>query len=469
MSERIYNTDKVFDQIGLKNEQQYDRIDVFVDIANKNNVWAIVYYTDYRKNKKISKKDIIKFANYNEMITFVRSNFNGYELNHQVDYLKRKIYLHDVDYINMDYYLHEGKPHLNYIELNYKEYVNGDYHIRKMSIARKYEKIFFDIIKNNEKSKSKEFSTKDLVNIIDVNNIRKDKHNTKMFDKKEEKNDVFIIPKIRSKRRETHIRNLKIAISVASLSVILASGYNLIKNKKPEPDIISQKNFSISARDISIHHNEGKAGLIIEKLMDNNYSNVFDDDLEYVVNYIKEVENSNYDKNNSLSLFNYTDYFGDRIIINHPEILNIKGAKHVLNMIETLYNSCFKTINGVTTINQRSAKKYLDYVLSLTFMYDTTVDIRSSGQVPMKTQSIASDYATKEEISEYNKYPLILKYIILNQLHSVLYHDDYTVTSKPSNYFKSLDKEALINEVKVQIESVFDQMKHNCNNNQKSM
>lgn len=465
MSNRIYNNDRVVDKIGLTNEIKYDKIDVFVDKSNKDNVWGIVYYTEFRRNKPFLKQEIRKFSSFNDMITFVRSNFNGYELNHQVDYGKRHIFMHDVDYINIDYYLHEGKPHLNYLDLNYKEYINGNFHIRKIRLPKEYEEMLLQIIKRSQKLESSKYNSH-LINTIDVY-AKSDKKRENALSVRDqiEKRAMELRNISRSKKREARIKNLKVYVAGVSLiSLLTVSGITIIKeNKVDKMDIVTQKNTTISLRDMNVLLNKDKAGAIINDLMDNNYENVDNDSLKFVVDYIKEIENSNYDYNSSTTNFNYTDYFSYKILENHPEMLSVADAKMVLEKIEKLYNRCFNNLGQEVFINQSEVNTYIDYVASLTFMYDVNVDLRGSNQVVMNNQSITSRYATQKEIATYNNYPYILKYIILNQLKNIIYHSEYQVVSRPSNYFKGLDKEDLMNETSRKMELVLQELKNHCN------
>ena len=465
MSNKIYNTDKVENKIGLKGEIRYDKIDVFIDLTNKDNTWGIVYYTEYKRNKPILKREIKKFSNFNEMIIFVKTNFNGYELNHPVDYHKRQVFIHNVDYINIDYYLHEGTPHLNYLELNYKEYINGDYHIRKLRLPKEYEDMCINILKVNKKVNSNIKYDSRLINTIDVNT----KNNSKLsFEDSVKKRTIELNKKSKIQRKSNRIKNLKVIISIASLTTILTGiGYGLVKNSKYKPDVITQKNQALTIRDIGISLNKDKASKIIDNLMDNNYEEVTLDELQYTLDFIKEVENSNYDNNKSINLFNYDDYFNDKLIVNNSDNYNIQEITSVLKKIEKLYEQCFSLVDNELFIKRSGFNEYIDYVGSLTFMYDTVVDVRKSKQVPMDNQSITSKYATQKEIEIYNNYPLILKYIILKQLKTIISHSNYEIKNRPSYYFKGLDKNSLLEEVSNKMDIVVSQLKKKCSDNVK--
>ena len=464
MSNRVYNTDRVEDKIGLKGVKKYNKIDVFADLKNNDNVWGIVYYAEYKRNKPLLKREIMHFNNYNEMIKFVKSNFNGYELNHYVDYTKRQIFIHNVDYININYYLHEDKPHLNYLELNYKEYINGDYHIRKITLPRECEDMLIGILKVNKKINSNIKYDSRLVNTINVNV----KNNNKLpFEDSVKKRAEELRQQSKIQRKNNRIKNLKIIISIASLATILTgAGYEMVKNNNTYTnDIIIQKNTSLSVSDISISLNKNKAGKIIDSLMNNDYEDVSLDELQYVLDFIKKVDSSNYDNNNSINLFNYSDYFNDKLMINNKDNYNVQEITSVLNKIEKLYEQCFGIIGNNLFIRKDNFSEYINYVGSLTFMYDTIVDVRGSGEVPINNQSITSRYATKNEIEMYNNYPLILKYIILKQLRTVISYSDYEVKNRPSYYFKGLDKDSLIEEVSKKMDIVVSQLRQKCEYN----
>ena len=469
MSNRVYNTDKVENKIGLPGVVKYDKIDVFVDQTNKNNVWGIVYYTEYYKNKPIVKEKIVAFTDFNDMIRFVKSNFDSYEMNHRVDYSERHIFFHNVDYLGIDYYMHEGKPNLNYIELKYKEYINGDYQSRKRRFTKEYEKMFLHIVKVNKKLVENTTTNNLVVNTIDVYA----KPSKKLLQENSLKENLGIINQERNRRRRVsqvtknknqRIKNLRILISTVALGTILVGGgYKIVKDISTyKREFIVQNRPAITATDIDIYLHKSRANDIIANLMDNNYEDVSSEDLNYILEFIHKVENSNYDRNNSTTMFNYTEYFSSKIYESNQNIIWEVNSDNVLSKIEKLYNDSFTFENNKLTIKKDNLKKYIDYVASLTFMYDTIVDNRGSDEVPMDTQSIFSIYANKVEIEAYNKFPLILKYTILNQLKAVLQHVEYQVTTRPSYYFKDLDKSSLINEVTSIMENTAESLKYYC-------
>lgn len=476
MSNRIYNTDKVENKIGLPGQIKYDKIDVFIDQNNQNNLWGIVYYTEYKKNKPIVKEQIIDFVNFKEMVYFIKTNFDGYELNNNVEYRNRHIFFHNIDYINVDYYLYEGKPNLNYIELNYKEYVNNGIHNMKKNFSKEYENMFLHHIKVSKHLVENSTTNVNVMNIIDVNakpekNIReKERESLKIhlpLDARIKKRQME--KEIAETRKKKRIKNLKIVVSSVTLGTILiGGGYKLYKDSSTyKREFITQNNPAITMRDINIHINKDRANEIVDSLVNNNYKDISGDILKFVLEYIKEVENSNYDQNNSTSFLNYTEYFSSKLLENNMDIRTQLVADQVLSKIENLYNNSFKIIDNHLFVNKEGLNKYIDYVASLTFMYDTVVDRRDSGQVSMNTQSIASKYAKKNEIETYNKFPSILKYIILNQLKTALNHTDYRVTDRPSYYFGGLDKGDLIRVINDKMDIIVDNLRSDCS--QKSM
>ncbi len=475
MSNRIYNTDKVVDKIGLPNQIKYDKIDIYVDKNNKNNSWGIAYYTEYQKNKPIVKSEYIRFHDFNEMINFLKLHFNGYELTHQVDINHKQLYFHTVDYINIDYYLHEGKPKLNYIEVNYKELINNGYQIRKLRLNQEYEDMILDIIRISKQLPSINKLNSNLVNTIDVyaskkKNKERNESLNEIINNRETRRikremDSHLLKRNDEQKKSNKIKNLKIAMSTIALGALLFGGYKLVNTS---PKIITQNNPTISKRDIELRFSAQRIEPIISNLMKENYSEVTNSDLDFIDKYTKYIEYSNYDANNSSTMINYVNYFGDQLLLNSSDI-NYSYAKDVLEKIEKLYSSSFHSIDNEVYVNQVNINKYLDYVASLTFMYDTTVDQRGGNHVPMQTQSVTSKYATKKEVETYNNFPLVLKYIILNQLKETLRHNDYHVTELPSNYFKGTDKDDLVNEVKKRMKNIMDELEYHCNSSNKTM
>lgn len=455
------NINKVIDKIGVKETMKYESIDIYVDANNKDNLWAIAHYYVYRRKKKIPKEQIIRFNNYNEMVLFLQNNFDTYELNNRVDYNNRSIFIHSVDYISMSYYLHDGRPDLNYIEIEYKEYVNDSFHIRKKVIPKEYEVMLLNIIKKNKNLDLNSKLDSSIYKEINFNDKKQpfvDEESKERVSRKERRLEK-IKNQIPTQQKSSHkIRNIVLYASI--VAVLTSGGIALVKNGEYKKEAITTENQAVTILDYNIIQGKDRFFSIISDLMINNYQNVSLSDLDFFFDYVKNVSSSNFDNNKSGTFFNYKDYFDSMIWNNNTNSTKvmIKGSEMLKN-IEEKYRNCFKVVDNILILKEGSVKTYIDYVLSLTVMYDTIVDQRNSGQVPIENKYISSIYATKEEIEAYNQFPKVLKYVILSQLQDIIYHSNYTVTQAPSNYYGELDKLSLLNEVRDRMQLLEDSIK----------
>lgn len=453
------NINKVTDKIGVAERVQYDKIDVFVDVRNRDSVWAVIHYTEDRRGKSIPREKVIRFTNYKEMIAFLRNNFDTYELNNRVDYLHRKIFQHLVDYNCIKYYLHDGNPEKNYIEIEYKEYINDGFHIRTRIIPKEYNDMLVDIIKINKNLDRKAKLSDDLYQIVDVSAKKEKNYEDKVriprtVRRLEKEKKSFPLDANMDKRK-TGIKKLAI-ISTGVLMVIILKGYVLDKNNQYKKNVVLQKQASIFGKDAFISQNKEKASIIINDLFDGNYDNVSEEDLRFVREFINNVGQSNFDRNNSSTFFEYKDFFSIKFYENSGyEVLDASKINSMLEKIEGLYSNCFKELGGELIFNEKAAERYIDYVATLTFMYNTNMENRSS----------YSRYASQEDIMAFEKCPPILKYMILNQLKTILFHTNYQVAVEPSNYFGGLDKYGLMNNITKKMDNIGLFMKTQCNNN----
>ena len=459
MSERIFGTEKVDKIIGLKDQKVYDKIDVFVDITNNNNLWGIIYYTEYKNRKPIQKQEIVRFQDNKTMIEYLKTNFDCYELNHPVDVNYKKIFFHYVDYCDINYYYHDGRPEKNYITLKIIEYINNTKIVNNMRFPKEYEDILVNVLKVNKQipgvlgpkyhrdievyeeraNERKEIIKSITISIEDFFKLSGDK-----------------IKKIVSNKKL--IKGIKVFVSSAALTTLLANGYNIVMDNEFNSDYLVQQNPIKNVQDIDIYINKGKVGVIIEKLVKNQYEDITPDDMKYVINYIKKINDSNFDNNGSFNSFSFMEYFNNKLDYH----INYNDSSNVLKKIEDLYNNCFKTINGKVTLVKSNFDKYITYVASLTFLYDTYHTDRVSTSLHIDTQSIVSPYASAKEIETFDKFPPILRYIIMNQLRGILLRSDYVVKEMPTYYFKGTDKYDLLTELSKKTDSVVDLMYFKC-------
>ena len=467
MNKQVYKTNKV---LGYKSNYKYDKIDLFVDITNQNNLWAILHSTQLKNGKPYDYQEIIRFSNYDEMMRFLRSNFDCSELNNRVNINNRHIFFHFIDYYNINYILYEGKPKLNYLELNYVESENGSFHRKKMFLPKEYEKMFDEIIRINKKIP---ISQKDIGNLhltTDVYGNRKQarkdnirKYTVPIGNFINNADIKFRNIKINGKNNKKNInsssrfvKGIKIIGTASLIVAIMTTGYNLMKNSIYNSEYLEQKNPITSMKDVNIYFNKGDNGIILDKLMNQDYDNISKEELDKFVSFMRKIDMSNYDNNSSFNSFDYDEYFDYKLIDRD----NYFDIKEMLEKIEKLYKRAF-IIDKKVTINKERAKEYIDYVASLTFMYDAYHDTRGT-LLQMNNQSIISKTATTEEIRTFDSLPPILKMIIINQLRGVLTHTDYKVSKKPLYYFKSTEKNDLLIEIDKVLTNIYDYLNSEC-------
>lgn len=462
MSNRIYETDKVDNVIGLKDEKKYDKIDIFSERINANNLFGIVYYTEYKKGKPIVKQEIVTFPSYDAMINYVKYNFDTYELTHYVSPNLKHIFFHYVDYCSVDYYLHDGKPNKNYIVLNYREYANGTFYPKSMPFPKEYERLFLSIVNRSKPIENKNQLV--YANTIDVNEKRRaNRHeNYRRYSVPIGEFLKFSANKIKGiKNNRNVVGKLKVVMASSLLVSLLAGGYKLVTNNMYNSEYLENKNGVKNTRDMGIYVNKGQAGIIIEKLMQSKYEEVNSEELRFIIEFLDTIDDSNYDNNNSFNSYDYDDYF-DYLLLQSDDYME---SRNILKKIEHLYNKAFVINGNKVTINEKEAKVYIDYVASLSFMYDAYHQTRPATQVKINSQSIISDYATTEEISIFDNYPPILRLIILSQLKGLMSHSDYKVTNRPSYYFKDIDKYSLLGDINDKMSNIEDELYMKCGRN----
>ncbi len=234
-------------------------------------------------------------------------------------------------------------------------------------------------------------------------------------------------------RRKNIIGKLKILVPISFIVALSIGGYNLIKNLFGSKDILKVYNFvPTSRRDLSIYFNKDKAGTTIEKLLENDYESVTEDEVKYACDYIFDAELGNYDYNGSTIFFNLSDYFDFKVYFNKGRFY--QEQSDLIKELDQLYRNCFVIVGDTPFIDDAAAKLYLDKLLSACFMYDTTFSGKESNFVNTTQKPDLSIYAKEHEIYAFNGLPQILKYLFANQGVMLLKHVNYTPNPAPSNY-----------------------------------
>lgn len=464
MSDRLYGTEKVENVMGFPGKKAFNKIDLYIDMVNPNNLWGMVYYTEFVRRKPIVKQELVRFASRNAMLDYLKDNFDCYELTHRVDNNRRKIFFHYIDYCNVSYYLYEGNPKYNHVGLVYREHENGMVSTKTITMPKEYEEIFKDIIRTSKNIPISGKLDSSLYKTVDVYD-EKNKQRQAQINKYTVPIGDFLyraaskIIDVKDKfNKQSLVKGIKVTVSTVALASILAGGYKLVTDNNKNAEFVTQTNPITNMKDLGLYINKGNVGITIDKLMENNFEDVSLEDLKSALSFITDLVNANYDNNASFNSFNYEDYFDYKMLDNDDYMF----SREILKKIEKLYNDSFIVEDGKVTINKDKANKYMSYVASLTFMYDTYHTTRAVSHVNIETQSIVSKSATQREIEVYDKYPSILKYIILNQLRGMIARVDFSVKEKPSYYFKGTDKYDLLNEISKKNESLLDDLYFKC-------
>ena len=471
MSNRIYGTEKVENIIGLPGKKDYSRIDLYVDIANPNNTWAIVQSIEYKKRKQVTKEEIIRFPSRDAMLDYLKNNFDCYELFYPVDMSQKKIFHHFVDYCDMSYYMHDGKPNLNYVTLNFIEHENNMFINRNVVLPKEYESLFQDILKAskgiNPTAKIGSKFEKEI-NVYDERakafRKRVDKYTVPLGEHLYKAGEKVINIKNHIDKKKI-VKALKIVCATATLGAVLAGGYVLVRNHTINSEFVKQTNPVANVEDLRLYVDKGSKGITINKLMDMKYDEISLDELKSVLTFIRELENSNYDYNNSFNSFNYSDYFDLKLLENNNSVESCE----LLGKIEDLYNKSFLVEDDRVNLIETRAKKYIEYLSSLTFMYDTYHMTRPFSQVKTDYQSITSEYATQNDMKLFDSYPPILKYILLSQLKGMLSHTNYNARGDTPYYFGGKSQYDLLEGVSKEIDSVISDLYSKCGFNYKRM
>ena len=113
-----------------------DRIDVYIDLNNRDNLWGMVTYYEKVKHIVRERNDLIHFANNDSMNRFVHSYFHSDKINY-----------HFIDYSCIEYHYYEGKPKRNHIEIKYYEYVKNVRTPKTIKLPPELESKFINIFK----------------------------------------------------------------------------------------------------------------------------------------------------------------------------------------------------------------------------------------------------------------------------------------------------------------------------------
>ena len=366
------------------------KIDIFIDIHNDNNVWGLITTTIPGKLFARKEERIERFRNKQEMGEYL-INFGP------------NFSIHKVDYGSIVHYYHKGVPELDYFKLKYYEYINNVRTPKEEEFSVAYEDTFVEILKVSKGIPL--YEKLDSHSSIDVYAVDKEARRARAAKIKEtfKKTGQVVKNKILTPRG---IRNLILFVAVIA---VIKTGYNFLKKNEDDSEFLIQHGGLQDLDDYNIFLNKGRIGVLTQKLLEEDYGEITDENIEDVIKFHTMIAAGNHDHNSSHNTYNYSNYIKYKIKID-PHLA--ATSDRVLEKIKSLYNNCFVQVGDEYLTSSAGVNAYVNYVASLVAMYDTYHDTRNS-TVKVSNQSVASNYATPEEISAFDNYPPMLRFIIL--------------------------------------------------------
>ena len=427
-------------------------IELFIDETNNDNVWGIIRYKNKQGAIPKTREEFVRFENFYSMFQYVTNNFDS-----------SSIFRHMINYSYILYNYYNGHPEKDHLEIRYLENIGDKKVEKKLKMPKELTDTFINILRINKRIPYTTDLDSSYFRSVDV-------YQKRANDRKEIKRsikmsiDEFVSisgEKIKTiKENKAMVKALKIVASFTVIAGLITAGIHVVRDYEDSTEYLRQYNPIRNVQDVDIYFNKGKAGAIIEKLVQNDYEDIDINDIKMITEFLKNVENSNYDNNASRNSLNLSDYLGYRMELRGK----IVGPEYdVLDKIDKLYNQCFRQEHGKVVLNNKTAKEYINFVASLAFMYDDYHNIRPS-LIRNTDQSITSPYADSRQISAYDNYPPIIQYIILNQLRGVIVRSDYKVDRLPAYYFDfdGIDKSDLLREIDERMNNIIDELFINC-------
>ncbi len=442
MKERIINTDKLDEKYGIKGYKAIEKLDVYMDMENHDNCWAMAYYNDFEKGKKIPKEEIIRFNNKKELEEYIKNTITRFELTHLVPEEEKQLHVHYIAYSSILYYMHEGHPDKNYIVLNYSEYKNGNYFNRQLKLPKEYEKPLLAAMSESKKYDGSIKNDSRFYHLIDVRQRRMDKredtaNKIKRTISMPVNNFLNVIKQNKiTENKEKIVKGLKIVASSTLVAIILSSGYSLVKNLfKGKVNAIDLKLPTNSKTDSYVRKSTDRATNIIQNLIYKDKGEVTREDLEFIVHYLEEIGTTSFDKNSSYSVYNYESYFLPLLSEIEEDTYEKYVCQNLINKISKMYEECI-TVNGKkVTINKDACQKFFQFVSSLS--YANEVEYRD---LPFNMNRYSKSvgrpgFANASEVNAYRALPPVVKLVILTQLSGIEKQLKLTFKDIPKYYF----------------------------------
>lgn len=426
--------------------RQYNWINVYVDHNNKNNVWAAVRYRENRRTKTVSKEKIIRFKSYDEMINYVKSHFDTYELDHFVPFINKRIFLHYVNYMYIEKKIYNSNPDSNCIEVGTVEFYVDGVKNNKIILDPKYEGMALEYLRLNRNIPKNIRLGPDTYRVIDVNSeINKAYNNPTVNEPRLKRAEIkkerakTMVPMPEPKKKHT-IRNLLIYATTISSLFMAYKGFKLQTSHSYTGSGVVLDDLA-NFGDFKLLLNKENNESTLMKLVQEKYGEVSSEEFKNLCDYIERITISSYDNNESFNYIRLSEFKYD-VIFN-------QDTTHLLTKLDEKYEKCFKRAyrnGGNFSFDEKAAKEYLDFALPLIMMNNGYYDNGFSNSTRyLDTYSI--NYPTGKQVETYKNLPKIIHTIVGEYVCSILSHIDNYSFDYPHYLSAGKDKFSMLTKV----------------------
>jgi hypothetical protein len=422
----------------MDNKKEYTWINIYVNHHDRNHVWAMVYSREKRRTKNVSKREIVEFKSYDEMIAFVTNHFGSYELENYVPYSQKKVHINFVDYLQANSIKHKLNPDTDQINLVVRAYYgNGTYRNQDLFFEPRYQNFVMNLLRKSYNLSKNDKLGPEVFREIDADAVYGVENNSKPRVSRTERRiererHAFPMPE---KKKRHPVKNLVIYGTVLVSIFLAAKGISLQIEHADLSDGIALDKIT-DYGDFKLLLSKGDMGRIAESLIREEYQNISVDDVKNIDEYINTLVKSNHKEESTFHDFQLKEF-------KYDVGMDAKNTK-LLDRLDALYQKCFHKERGSNkyVFNEKEGKKFLDFALPLIIMNNGYY----AGYNEWSTDPLSS-YANAEEISAYGTLPDFIHEVVNLKVMGVLEHiNDYYFGY--SNYVTgNRDKATLLSQV----------------------
>ena len=462
---RIINTDKLDEKYGIKGYTLPEKIDIFIDQENYSKYLVIEHYTDFEKGKMVPRQCILRFSDQIALNEYIKRNVSNYELTHNLPESEKRLHTHYVIFKNITYYFHEGHPDMNYLEFSYTEYKNSQQINDSIRLSGNYERMLIEALKESKKISGDLRSNSMYYRLIDVNRERKEQkaknNRRKMEGIAFSVNEFCDMLQIGwNNNKKTIVSGLKLLGASLLTYIILSSGYTLVKDLfKKDAKFVNINMPTNTKTDSYVRKSLDRATNVIKSIIHNNKEELKREDLDFIVEYLKNLETINHDNNSSQAVFNYDEYFLPAIAeIKDDEYLNQYYRQEILKKINGMYKKCFIRDGKKLRTNKEACFDFFNYVSSLSYALD--VEARD---LPIEIMKFSKQYpgpgfASINEVRAYQSLPPVIRLIILTQLKGIENDMKFIFRDTPIYYFDKNNFGGITNSINKEYDKTISSM-----------